>query len=183
LEPEQIMTSGSVGLAERVAEMARPIAARWGLDVVDVEVLGQGPRTVVRALVEGVEGVTIDELARVSEALSGQLDTHDLIPHAYTLEVSSPGLDRPLRTEADFVRFAGRTVEIWIDPPLEGRRHFKGRLLGLRGFGGREVELAADPRPQTETVRLVRERVTAARLVVDEELLKQDLAKGGRRDG
>ncbi len=174
------MTSGRSVIAERVAEMARPIAARWGLDVADVEVLGDGPRTVVRVLAEGADGVTVDELARVSQALSRQLDSQDLIPHAYRLEVSSPGLDRPLRGEADFVRFAGRRVEVWIDPPLEGRRHFRGYLLGLRGIGGREVELALGTGPQAETVRLPREQVTAARLVVDEEMLKRDLARGGK---
>ncbi|HEV8338368.1 MAG TPA: ribosome maturation factor RimP [bacterium] len=170
-------------IAEQVADLARPIAARWGLDLVDVEVLGEGPRTVVRVLADGIDGVTVNDLARVSEALSGQLDAHDLIAHAYTLEVSSPGLDRPLRSEADFARFAGRSVEIWVDPPLEGRRHFKGRLLGLRGIGGQEVELELGAGAGTETVRLARDRVTAARLVVDQEMLKQDLAKGGRRDG
>jgi len=178
------MINGRSVIAERIAEMARPIAARRGLDVVDVEVLGQGPRTVVRVVVEGGGGVTVDDLARVNHALSSQLDTHDLIPHAYTLEVASPGLDRPLRGEADFVRFAGRSVEVWIDPPLGGRRHLKGRLLGVRGVGGgREVELALGGGPGAETVRLPREQVTAARLVVDEETVKQDLARGGRRDG
>lgn len=174
------MASGQRTIADQIAEIARPVAARWGLDVVDVEVLGVGPRTVVRVLAEGAEGVTVGELARVSEALSGRLDAQDLIPHTYTLEVSSPGLDRPLRGEADFTRFAGRTVEVWMDPPLEGRRHFKGRLLGLRGIGGHEVELALGGGPQTEMVRLPRLQVTAARLVVDEEMLKQDLARGGK---
>lgn len=177
------MSNGRSVIAERIAEMARPIAARRGLDVVDVEVLGQGPRTVVRVVVEGGGRMGVDDLARVSHALSSQLDTHDLIPHAYRLELASPGLDRPLRGEADFVRFAGRSVEVWIDPPLGGRRHFRGRLLGVRGLGGREVELALGGGPGAETVRLPREQVTAARLIVDEETVKQDLAQGGRRDG
>lgn len=177
------MAAGRSVVAQRVEDMVRPIAGRFGLEVVEVEVLGDGPRTLVRVFAEGAEGVTVDELARVSEALSRQLDLHDLIPHAFTLEVSSPGLDRPLRTEADFTRFAGRQVEVWIEPPLEGQRHFKGRLLGLRGVGGQvELELAVGPEPHPRTVRLPRGRVTAARLVVDMESLKQDLARGGRRD-
>lgn len=176
------MAGGRSVIAEQVTEIARPIADRWGLDVVDVEVLGEGPRTVVRVLADGTEGVTVDELARVSEALSRQLDTRDLIPHAYTLEVASPGLDRPLRGEADFARFAGHTVEVWLDPPLEGRRHLKGRLVGLRGIGGQEVELVLGGGAPAATVRVPRVQVTAARLVVDEEMLRQDLAKGGRRD-
>lgn len=177
------MPSGRSEVAQRVEEMARPLAARWGLEVVEVEVLGEGPRTIVRVLAEGVDGVTVDELARVSEVLSRQLDLQDVLAHAYTLEVSSPGLDRPLRTTADFLRFTGRQAEIWIDPPLEGRRHFTGRLLGLRGPAGEELELIVGTPPHAGTVRLRRERVTAARLVVDEQTLKADLARAARRDG
>ncbi len=163
-------------IATQVEEMLEPIAARFGLEVADVELLGQGSRTVVRVIVEGAgedpPGVTVEELARVSEALSQQLDLHDLISHAYTLEVSSPGLDRPLKTDRDFQRFAGREVEVWTFAPIENRRHFKGRLLGVEGG---EVRLAMG----TRLVGLPRHQVTRAKLVIDEEVLKRDLA-GGR---
>jgi len=114
----------------------------------------------------------VEELARVSEVLSRQLDLRDLIPHAYTLEVSSPGLDRPLKKDRDFVRFAGREIEVWTFAPIENQRHFKGRLLGLEGG---IVRLAVG----TRQVGLPRDQVTRARLVIDEAMLKRDLAGGG----
>jgi ribosome maturation factor RimP len=161
----------------QVEEMLAPIVRRYALTVADVELMGQGTRTVLRVVVEGpgedAPGVTVEELARVSEALSRQLDLRDLIPHAYTLEVSSPGLDRPLKKEQDFVRFAGREVEVWTFAPIEHQRHFRGRLLGLEGGA---VRLAVGPR----LVVLPRDQVTRARLVIDEESLKKDLAGGAR---
>ena len=160
-------------LPQQVEEMVLPIAGRLGLEVVDVELLGQGPRAVLRVFVDGPEGVTVEECAQVSEALSRQLDLHDLIPHAYTLEVSSPGLDRPLKREQDFYRFAGRRVELRTVEPVEGQRSFKGRLAGL--VDG-QVTLVVEGR----TIRIPRDRVALARLVVDMEDVKADLSRGGR---
>ncbi len=163
-------------IVAQVEEIVEPIAHRSGLEVADVELLGQGSRTVLRVVMESAgesaPGVTVEELARVSEMLSRQLDLRDLIPHAYTLEVSSPGLDRPLKKDRDFVRFAGREIEVWTFAPIENQRHFKGRLLGLEGG---IVRLAVGPRQ----VGLPRDQVTRARLVIDEAMLKRDLAGGG----
>ncbi len=163
-------------LVAQVEEIVEPIAQRFGLEVADVEVLGQRSRIVLRivveAVAEGAPGVTVEELARISEALSRQLDLRDLIPHAYTLEVSSPGLDRPLKKDRDFQRFAGQLVEVWTFAPIENQRHFKGRLLGLEGG---LVRLAVGARQ----VGLPRDQVTRARLVIDEGMLKRDLAGGG----
>lgn len=163
-------------LTQQVEEMAQPIARRMGLEVVDVEVLGEGPRTVLRVVVEGPQGVTVEECAQVSEVLSRQLDLRDLIPHAYTLEVSSPGLDRPLKRDADFDRFAGRLAEVWTAVPIDGQRHFKGRLMGLMDG---QLRLAVGPPNRQQTVWLPYDRVAKARLVVDEETLRKDLGGGG----
>ena len=162
-------------LLGQVEAMVEPIAQRFGLEVAEVELLGQGSRTLLRVVVEGAgeptAGITVEELARVSEVLSRQLDLRDLIPHAYTLEVSSPGLDRPLKRDRDFRRFAGQQVEVWTAVPVEEQRHFKGRLLGLEdGL----VRLAVG----TRLVGLPRHQVTRARLVIDDEVLKRDLAGG-----
>lgn len=160
----------------QLEEIVEPIAHRFGLEVADVELMGQGSRTVLRVVVEAAgesaPGVTVEALARVSEALSRQLDLRDLIPHAYTLEVSSPGLDRPLKKDRDFQRFAGQLVEVWTFAPIENQRHFKGRLLGLEGG---LVRLLVG----TRQVGLPRDQVTRARLVIDEATLKRDLAGGG----
>jgi len=152
-------------IAAQVEALARPIAARFGLEVADVELVGEGPRSVLRVLVEGPHGVTVEDCARVSEALSRQLDLHDPIPHAYTLEVASPGLDRPLRRDRDFQRFAGSLVEVRTVAPVEGQRTFRGRLLGL-------VEGQVVVHVGERTVRIPRAQVSQARLVVDEAAIK-----------
>jgi ribosome maturation factor RimP len=105
--------------------------------------------------------------------LSRALDLHDPIPHAYMLEVASPGLDRPLRSAEDFVRFAGRKIELTVREPIEGRRRWRGRLIGL---DGPDVVLELD----ADTARLPLERVATARLVVEMDDLREDFTRGGR---
>ncbi len=163
-------------IVTQVEELVTPIAQRFGLDVADVEMLGQGGRAVLRVTVEPraeEEGVGVEELARVSEVVSRALDLHDLIPHAYTLELASPGLDRPLKKDRDFQRFVGREVEVWTFAPIEKQRHFRGRLIGLEA-GEIRLEMGA------RLVSLPRHQVTRARLVIDAAELKRDLAGGGR---
>src|SRR3989442_15039623 len=107
----------------QVEELLRPIAARLGLETVDIALSGEGHRTVLRVVVDRVEGgITVEECARVSEALSRQLDLYDLFEGPYTLEVSSPGLDRPLRNEADFRRCAGKKADLKTYRRLAGQR-------------------------------------------------------------
>ncbi len=158
------------GIARQVEELVRPIAQRMGVEVVDVQVAGGGKTTILRVLVDRPDGgITIEECARVSESLSRQLDLYDLFPHAYTLEVSSPGLDRPLRTEADFRRFAGRRAEVVMVSPLDGQRRFRGRVLGV--VAGAAV-LEIDQRQ----IHLPLEQVASAKLTVEMEDLRADLA-------
>lgn len=159
--------------AREVERLAAAVAARWGLALVGLDVVGEGRRTILRMNVEGPEGVSVETCARISEELSRALDLHDPIPHAYTLEVSSPGLDRPLRSEEDFRRFAGRKVEVTTREPVEGRRRWKGRLIGLDGG---QVVLVVD----AQTARLPLDHVATARLVVEMDDLREDLTRGGR---
>lgn len=157
------------GFVQQVYEMLRPIAARMGLETVDVEVSGEAHHAVLRVLMDRPEGgITVEECAKVSEALSRQLDLYDLFQHRYTLEVSSPGLDRPLRTDADFRRFAGRRAEITTYAPQEGQRRFRGILLGVIGDA---VVLQLDQRQ----VQVPKNQIAQARLVVDMEDLRADL--------
>ncbi len=153
----------------QVEELLRPIAARLGLETVDVSVSGEAHRTVLRVLMDRPEGgITVEECARVSESLSRQLDLYDIFVHRYTLEVSSPGLDRPLRSDADFRRFAGRKAEITTYGPVDGQRHFRGILLGVIGDA---VILQVDDRQ----VRLPKAQIAQARLVVEMDDLRADL--------
>jgi len=167
------MTTRGPAWAAQVEALAAAVAARHGLTLVGVDVLGEGRRTVVRVFVEGATAVSVEDCARVSEELSRALDLHDPIPHAYTLEVGSPGLDRPMRSEADFIRFAGRKAEVTTREPIGGRRRWRGRLAGLEG---NDVLLDAD----VGRVRLPLEVVVAARLVVEMDDLREDFERGGR---
>ncbi len=121
-------------VVERVRRIAEAILPPAGLELVDVEFRREAPGWVLRLYLDRPEGaVTLDDCQRVSEELGDHLDVADLIDHPYHLEVSSPGLDRPLTRDADFVRFAGREARISTREPLEGRKSFRGRLAGLDG--------------------------------------------------
>jgi len=119
--------------AREVERLAAAVAARWGLALVGLDVVGEGRRTILRMNVEGPEGVSVETCARISEELSRALDLHDPIPHAYTLEVSSPGLDRRLYKPADYERFRGRRVQVRLKQRREelGGRRFTAELEGL----------------------------------------------------
>ncbi|MCS7234828.1 MAG: ribosome maturation factor RimP [Armatimonadota bacterium] len=161
-------------VARRVHELAQAITDRLGVELVDVEVTGEGVRTVVRVLVDREGGVSVEECARVSEMLSRQLDLEDPIQHRYTLEVASPGLDRPLRRAGDFDRFAGRLAEVVTNQPVEGQRKFVGRLGGL--VAGRVVLRLPDGRE----LRVPLGEVAEARLRVDPEEILRDLRRKRR---
>ncbi|MDR7484177.1 MAG: ribosome maturation factor RimP [Armatimonadota bacterium] len=161
--------------AGQVEKLADAVAQRYGLALAGLDVLGEGPRTIVRISVEYLDrevGVSVDDCALVAEELGRALDLHDPIPHAYTLEVASPGLDRPLRSEADYRRFAGRKVEVTTHRPIHGRRRWKGRLLGLeQDRVVLEVEAQAVHLPLADVAR--------AHLAVDMDDLREDFLKGG----
>ncbi len=158
-------------IVQQVEELLQPIAQRMGLETVDVQVHGDGPHTVLRVLLDRPDGgITVGECARASEALNRQLDLYDLFPHAYTLEVSSPGLDRPVRTDAEFRRFAGRQVEITTDETLGGQRRFRGMILGVVGD---VVVLQVDDRQ----IQIPKARMQRAHLVVEMEDLRADLRR------
>lgn len=116
---------------ERVRSIIEPGVRALGYELVDAELAGQGRQVVLRVYIDHPEGVTVDGCALVSRQLSSVLDVEDPIPGHYMLEVSSPGLDRPLRKREDFSRFKGALIRIKTVAPVLGRRNFKGRLLGL----------------------------------------------------
>ncbi|MDQ7819921.1 MAG: ribosome maturation factor RimP [Armatimonadota bacterium] len=156
-------------IVAQVEQMLRPIVARLGLETVEVSLSGEGARTVLKVLVDRPEGgITVEECARVNEMLGRQLDLVDLFDHPYTLEVSSPGLDRPLRTDADFRRYAGRKAEVKTAQPVEGGKVLRGVLLGVIGD---DVVLQVRGRQ----VRVPKAQIVQARLVVDLDDLRADL--------
>jgi ribosome maturation factor RimP len=127
-------------LEPRITELAEQIAASMGMEIVLVEIKGDGNRSIVRAYVDQPGGVTLDDCERFSKRFSVSLDVEDWIPFHYVLEVSSPGVNRPLVKEADFLRFCGKNAKIRTRSPIEGQRNFKGKILGVtEGRLGLEV--------------------------------------------
>ena len=146
---------------ERLREMAQRITASEGMEVVEVQYRREGPRWVIRLFIDKPGGVSLDDCQEISSQFGAQLEVEDLVPHHYTLEVSSPGLDRILSKESDFLRFSGRRVRITTDRPLDGRRRFRGRLEGL-------VEGKIQLTTETgDTLELPLARVAQARLEIE----------------
>ena len=116
---------------ERVREMAGRVLQYVGMELVHLEMKREPGGWVLRLFIDKEGGVTLDDCSLISRQLSAQLDVEDPIEQRYTLEVSSPGLDRPLFNERDYARFAGRKVRVSTFAPIDGRRNFVGRLDGL----------------------------------------------------
>ena len=141
------------GLEQTIIDALEPRAAERGIDVVDVEVVGASKAPCVRVRIdhadESLPTITLDEVTAETEWISEALDELDPIPSSFTLEVSSPGMARPLRKPRDFERFAGQTVQLSLAPG-EGRRRYAGTLLGVDAgmvaieVEGERVELAFD---------------------------------------
>jgi len=117
-------------IAQKAEDILEPLLATEGLSLVDVEYKWEQRGWVLRVLIERENGITVDDCARVSREFGQLLDVEDIIPTAYQLEVSSPGLDRPLKKEEDFAKYSGRRVRIKTRDQISGRRNFKGALLG-----------------------------------------------------
>ncbi len=114
---------------EEVRQLAQPLAEEAGVELVDVEYATHGSRRVVRVLLDKPGGVTIGDCATFSRRLSDCLEMNQTVPGRYDLEVSSPGVARPLRSLDSVQRFAGQRAAIELREPREGRRHFEGELL------------------------------------------------------
>lgn len=112
----------------KVGDLGRRIVEGAGLEMVHLDLEGQRGGWFLRLFIDKPGGVTLGDCQAISEQFGAELDAMDLMERSYTLEVSSPGLDRPLRTEADYRRFTGRLVAISTFEPVQGRRHFAGRL-------------------------------------------------------
>jgi ribosome maturation factor RimP len=125
---------------ERVRAVAERVVQSHGLELFDIQLRRESIGWVVRVFIDRPgpadtpdDSVGIEDCARVSREVSAILDVEDPIDRAYTLEVSSPGLDRPLRNERDFRRFSGRLAKIVVDPAVDGQKHFAGRIGGVDG--------------------------------------------------
>jgi ribosome maturation factor RimP len=114
-----------------VAGLAGPIAERLGLELVEVEYRKVAGSWQLRVIIDKESGVGVEDCQAFSEELSCALDETDLVPSSYLLEVSSPGIERPLKKAADFQRFAGKRVQVVAFAPVHGQKRLVGELLGL----------------------------------------------------
>ena len=116
----------------RVGELVEPIIADQNLELVDITYAHENKRWVLRITIDKEDGVTLRDCTNVSKEVGYILEINDVIPHPFHLEVSSPGLERPLKTERDFKRFCGRTVKIVTAEPLEGQTYFRGTIQAVQ---------------------------------------------------
>ena len=159
---------GEASVVEQVRSVAARVAAGYGLEIFDVQFRREAPGMVLRVQIDrpgpaasAEESVSVEDCARVSRDLSAILDVEDVVPIAYTLEVSSPGLDRPLRQLDDYRRFAGRRAKIVVRGPVDGQGFFRGTL---RGVDGREVLIDGE---DGRTHRVPVDAITRANLEVE----------------
>ena len=126
---------------ESVHELIEPIILEEGLELIDIDFQREARGWVLRIYVDREGGINLSHCTHVSGQIGDLLEVKDLIPHSYTLEVSSPGLNRPLKKEKDFLAYAGSTVKIRTVKPFNQRKNFKGIL---RGYSGGNVIISAD---------------------------------------
>ena len=169
------------GQAARVAAIAEPVLEGLGFRLVRVQVFPQSGLT-VQIMAERPDGsMTIGDCEDVSRALSPVIEAKDPIEQAYRLEISSPGLDRPLVRRSDFDRYAGHVAKIEMQVPVEGRKRFRGTVLGSEGNMAR---LRRDDAPAGEQpdVLLPIEDMAEAKLVLTDALIEESLRRGKTAD-
>jgi len=151
--------------ASKIESMIGPSLLAMGYSVVRISFSG-GRRPTLQIMTERTDDapMTVDDCATVSHTVSALLDVADPIESTYTLEISSPGIDRPLTRRGDYERFAGFETQIELQQPLEGRRRFRGKLLGLEGDNAK-LQVGAD------TVTLPLGAISRAKLVLTDELI------------
>jgi ribosome maturation factor RimP len=176
-EPRLIVEQG---VAARLAAIAEPVLADLSFRLVRVRISG-GSGCTIQIMAERADGtLTIDDCESISRALSPVLDVADPVAEAYRLEISSPGIDRPLVRRSDFERFAGHPVKVEMTISVEGRRRFRGVLLGSQGDAAlvRRDDAAAGDAVE---VLLPIAEMAEARLVLTDALVAESLRRGKHR--
>lgn len=167
------------GLAARVAAIAEPVADDLGFRLVRVRISGRDGCT-VQVMAERADGTfTVEDCESLSRALSPALDVEDPIQGQYNLEVSSPGIDRPLVRLSDFVRWAGHEAKIEMDVPVDGRKRFRGLIRGVEGESVR-IDMPAGSEPEIAVLPIG--DIGEARLVMTDALVEESLRAGKARE-
>jgi len=169
------------GLSARVAAIVEPVVEGLGYRLVRVRVSSSEGCT-VQVMAERPDGtMTIDDCEICSRALSPVLDANDPVDRAYRLEISSPGIDRPLVRQSDFVRYANNFVKIEMAVAVDGRKRFRGQLLGAEGNVAR-IRRDDDAAGETADIMLPIEEMAEAKLVLTDALIAESLRRGKRAE-
>lgn len=163
------------GLAASIVDLIAPVLADMGFRLVRVTVGGRDSQT-LQIMAERPDGtITIDECEQISRQVSAILDVHDVISAAYRLEISSPGIDRPLVRMQDFEDWAGYEAKIELSQPVDGRKRFRGKI---EGYEGDEVRMECDLDQIGRTVLgFPASLISEARLVLTDELVREALSR------
>ena len=169
------------GLAAEIAQIVEPVLEDLGFRIVRVKIQGGGSADrIVQLMAERPDGsISIDDCETISKRISPVLDVADPVQGAYRLEISSPGIDRPLVRRSDFERWAGHLAKVELARPLDGRKRFKGKL---EGFEDGEVRMTADTGEHgIQHIGLPVHLISDARLVLTDELIREALARAKER--
>ena len=159
--PDSFTAGMSDALAQTAWELGEPLCMAEMLELVHVECQREAQGRVLRLYIDKPGGVTLDDCTRVSRQMGDLLDVHVDTEEKYHLEVSSPGLERPVSKAADFKRFAGRRIELRVSPKVAGRKKVKGVLDGISESDVVTVTT------EDGSIEIPRERITRARLSID----------------
>ena len=154
-------------VVDRVRVIADPILSYEGMELVDVEYRRESRGWVLRLYLDKEGGATLDDCTRVSQEVGRILDVEDFIQNPYTLEVSSPGLSRRLKTEKDFLRYRGHLIKVKTFDSIENRRQFRGRLLGI---SENKLEIESDG----GIFHIPLSNVARANLEIDQGMLRKE---------
>jgi len=154
-------------IANRVQAIADPILSEERMELVKIEYRREAKGWVLRLYIDKEGGVTLDDCSRISQAVGRSLDVEDFILNPYTLEVSSPGLNRPLKNEKDFIRYRNRLIKVKTIDPVGNRRQFKGKLLGA---SENRIEIEMDG----GVLQIPLSNVAKANLEIDRDVLRKE---------
>ena len=148
-------------MVEKISEIVRPVVDSFGLGLDGIEYIPHGKRWVLRIYIDKEGGATLDDCQKVSVQVGNILDAENIIPHAYLLEVSSPGLDRPLKRLDDYIKYTGRVIRLNTARSYNNKTTFTGRILSV------DVELIRIETRENGVVDILFSDITKARLEIE----------------
>jgi ribosome maturation factor RimP len=154
-------------VVDRVRAIIHPIVLNEGMELLEIEYRRESSGWVLRLILDKEGGVTLDDCTRVSQEAGRSLDVEDVVQTPYTLEVSSPGLTRPLKTEKDFEKYRGHLIKLRTVDPIMDRRQFKGKLLGV-------VENTVEIEVDGGIFHIPLSNVAKANLEIDQDVFRKE---------